>query len=71
MSNGVVNDQRLAKVRFEYVYPPIPDRCFDWSAVFDGEYEPGQPIGRGPTKDTALADLLEQDDERQATGSTS
>lgn len=54
------------KIRTNYEYPPIPDRSFDWSAVVEGEYEPGQPIGRGPTEDAAIADLQEQLDEREA-----
>lgn len=46
-----------------HVYPPIPDRRFDWSAVRDG-YEPGNPIGWGRTEKEAIADLLQQEDER-------
>jgi hypothetical protein len=45
----------------EYVYPPIPDRSMDWSAVRDG-YEPGNNIGRGPTEQASIADLIEQED---------
>lgn len=51
-----------SKVITENVYPPIPDRRWDWSAVFDG-YEPGDPIGRGPTEEAAIEDLLEQIEE--------
>jgi len=40
-------------------FPPIPLRDMDWSAVTDG-YEPGCPIGRGPTEEEAVADLIEQ-----------
>jgi hypothetical protein len=47
------------RVITSHVYPPIPSRNFDWSAVADG-YEPGVPIGFGPTKEAAIADLLEQ-----------
>jgi hypothetical protein len=47
------------KIIFEYVYPPIPIRCCDWSAVLDG-YEGGDPIGYGATKEAAQADLLMQ-----------
>lgn len=46
-------------IRTEYVFPPIPMRQFDWSAVFDN-YEPGCPIGYGRTEKEAIADLLEQ-----------
>jgi len=40
------------------IYPPIPDRRFDWSATVDG-YEPGCPIGYGPTEADAIADLVD------------
>lgn len=46
------------------VYPPIPDRQFDWSAVRDG-YEPGCPVGRGPTEEAAIADLLAMEADRE------
>lgn len=50
--------QQQVKIITNYIYPPIPDRRFDWSAVTDN-YEPGQPIGYGPTKEAAIADLQE------------
>lgn len=40
----------------EYLFPPIPIREFDWAATLSG-YEPGDPIGRGPTEEDAIADL--------------
>ena len=45
----------------EYVYPPIPKRDWDWAATRDG-YEPGDPIGRGPTEGEAILDLLWQEE---------
>ena len=45
----------------EHVYPPIPDRSHDWRAYRDG-YEPGKPVGYGPTEQAAINDLLEQED---------
>ena len=42
-----------------YVYPPIPLRQFDWSAVEDS-YEPGRPIGYGKTEAEAVQDLRDQ-----------
>ena len=49
------------KIVTEYVYPPIPDRRFDWSAIDDDTYDgPGCPVGTGPTEAAAIADLLEQ-----------
>jgi len=47
------------KIITEFVYPPIPLRSFDWQAVEEG-YEPGDPIGRGPSEDEAILDLEEQ-----------
>lgn len=49
-------------IRTEFVYPPIPIRDFDWSAVRDN-YEPGCPIGYGRTEEAAIADLILQEDE--------
>lgn len=43
-------------IRTTFVHPPIPDRSHDWSAVLDG-YEPGDPIGYGPTEKEAIEDL--------------
>jgi hypothetical protein len=48
------------RIHTYFDYPPIPIRSMDWSAYRDG-YEPGCLIGRGPTKDAAIADLLEQE----------
>jgi len=52
------------KIRTEYVYPPIPGRSMDWSAVdddtYDGAPDSNCPIGRGPTEEAAIADLREQ-----------
>jgi hypothetical protein len=43
------------KVCTHHVFPPIPDRQFDWCAYFDGEEEGLQ--GWGPTEAEALEDL--------------
>ena len=45
-----------------FVYPPIPDRRWDWSAYRDG-YEPGEPLGSGPTEQAAIDDLLQQEED--------
>ncbi len=50
-----------AEIVTEFVNPPIPVRSCDWSAVRKG-YEPGDRIGRGPTEQAAIADLLEQEE---------
>lgn len=52
-----------AEILTTHEFPPIPVRDMDWSAVRDG-YEPGCPIGRGPTEADAIADLIEQEQER-------
>ena len=51
-------------IRTFHVFPPIPDRRCDWSAIdwdtYDGAEDSRCPIGRGPTEEAARADLLEQ-----------
>jgi len=47
------------EIKTEYVYPPIPTRSFDWAAYLDG-YEPGAVYGQGPSKEIAVADLIQQ-----------
>lgn len=69
------------KIVTSFEYPPIPVRSMDWSAVlidYDGgnlDYDkPSRdPIGRGPTELSAVADLLDQlrdleEDRSSATG---
>ena len=51
------------KIHTFYEFPPIPIRTFDFGAVADG-YEPGAPIGWGETEADAIADLLEQLDDK-------
>jgi hypothetical protein len=55
------------KIITEFVYPPIPDRRFDWSAVtedYDAADDAKQPpMGHGATEEAAIADLLEQLDD--------
>jgi hypothetical protein len=38
------------------VCPPIPDRRFDWCAWY-ADRDEGGPVGWGPNKDEAIADL--------------
>ena len=55
------------KIITSYVYPPIPLRQFDWSAVtddYDGAEDSHCPIGYGRTETEAIADLMEQIEER-------
>ena len=52
------------KIRTTFVYPPIPDRRFDWSAIdedtYDGAEDSGNrnQIGYGRTEAEAIADLM-------------
>lgn len=61
------------KISTTHEFPPIPIRTMDWSAVDadtydcdcdqDGYFSLG-PVGRGATEAEAIADLLEQIEER-------
>ena len=52
------------RIRTDHVYPPIPIRAWDWSAVDDDTYcgcpDCHCPVGLGATEDAAIADLLEK-----------
>ncbi len=51
------------KLVTHFVYPPIPIRDFDWSAVDGDTYDgPGCLIGSGRTELAAMLDLIEQMD---------
>lgn len=50
----------------QHVYPPIPDRQFDYCAFRDG-YEPGLIVGWGKTQEEAIADLLELEEDAAET----
>lgn len=51
-------------INLQYVHPPIPDRDYDWCATLDG-YDMGDPIGQGMYPTEAIADLLEQVEEKE------
>ena len=51
------------KIRTDFIFPSIPDRRFDWSAIDEETYDFGKPIGYGRTEAEAVADLLEQIEE--------
>lgn len=53
-------------IKTELVYPPIPTRCMDWTAIDSDTYDcdcdqdwffSTSPIGRGATETEAIADL--------------
>ncbi len=51
----------MTRIVTHFDYPPIPIRDFDWSAIDDDTYDgEGCPIGRGPTEDAAIEDLLDK-----------
>lgn len=54
----------IRDIDLQFVYPPIPDRNFDWRATRSG-YDVGDLMGVGRTPVIALADLLEQEAERE------
>lgn len=47
-----------------FVYPPIPLRQFDWTAVRDS-YDEGDPVGQGATEQEAIDDLLAEEEMRE------
>lgn len=49
-----------AKIITEHVYPPIPLRCRDWSAHFEGDDPETRLTGWGATKEAAIQDLRDQ-----------
>jgi hypothetical protein len=57
------------KIRADFIYPPIPLRQFDWCAydedTYDGAPDSHCPIGYGATEEEAVADLMEQIEERE------
>jgi len=52
----------MTDISYEYIFPPIPIRDFDWAAYRD----PEGLCGYGRTKEEALADLLEQERDNEA-----
>lgn len=56
------------KIKTNYDHPPIADRSHDWSAIDDDTYD-GAPecrciVGRGPTEQAAIDDLIARTEER-------
>ena len=52
----------MDKIITSYYYPPIPIRDYDWSAVRE-DYDEGDFIGYGKTKQDAIDDLICQESE--------
>lgn len=54
------------KIETEYWRRPVPTAKFDWQAIDADTYESGAPQGFGATEQEAIADLMEQLQERAA-----
>jgi len=50
-----------AQIISTQIYPPIPDRRFDWQSYREGNEETG-PYGYGSTKEEAESDLLDKEE---------
>jgi len=48
------------RVRTEFICPPIPIRQYDYSAWIDGTEDIGMIQGYGPSREMAIADLIQQ-----------
>lgn len=53
----------MGKIVTSHMYPPIPDRRFDWCAYHEEHVELAHRYGWGPTEADAIADLARLDDE--------
>jgi hypothetical protein len=75
--NGEISDaEPVWELHFSYkppfdvvtvnVYPPIPDRRWDWFAHLEGrEEETGAPCGWGSTEAAAISDLMSEIEEKR------
>lgn len=63
------------KVTTSFICPPIPIRSMDWSAIDSNTYDADcdqdgffsrDPVGYGATEAEAIADLMEQLNEKDA-----
>ena len=52
-----------AKIITSHVFPPIPDRRFDWCAHRDGQEENEYMFGWGATEQEAIEDMLRLEQE--------
>lgn len=56
--SGQWRSKRTPRLVTSNIFPPIPDRRFDWCAHYDGEEEAGS-YGYGATEAEAIADFNE------------
>lgn len=57
-------DYSRIQIKVSELFPPIPIRRFDYSAVDASTYDLGEPIGYGATPQEAVAELFERLGER-------
>jgi len=53
----------MTRIITSHVYPPIPDRHWDWCAYREGNEENTHAYGWGNTEDEAVADMLRLEQE--------
>lgn len=53
------------KIKTSNIYPPIPDRRFDWCATTDNYDGEGSPIGYGRSEEDAIEDLVAEIENRR------
>ena len=47
----------MSKIIVSFVFPPIPNRNFDWCAYHDGDEENASRYGWGKTEAEAIVEL--------------
>lgn len=47
-------------IKTQHIFPPIPDRSFDWCAYVDGEEDKSDFAAHAPTEVEALKMLCDQ-----------
>ena len=53
----------MKKIISSFIHPPIPSRKYDWESVFE-DYDEGDLIGHGETKQESIKDLKQQKNEQ-------
>jgi hypothetical protein len=66
----MMHDRAGLRIRTDFIFPPIPNRRFDWSAIDDDTYDGAEDssnrfeIGHGETEEAAIQDLIRIREER-------
>ncbi len=61
-ADQVPTSESVVPIKTAFIYPPIPDRRFDWQAT-RGDPDEGSLVGWGRTEQEAIADLLMLEEE--------